>query len=297
MTLYFKVLSEKNKDLLEVAAKKQYTFMVPLAKFITPNMLLRPFYDNHTFYECEYDPNFFINLNGKVIEYKNNQINTFLGFKKPMVFNALEETMREVNNTSIKMISIDNVIDETIYNTNTASVSNAPKKELLKRYNNKEDYVRYFNNLIKANEDLKDIDLYLADLINKLENNYILIRNHVPSYYKYFQEYVNEFKYYLYNRLARFKVDENFNLIIHELTESLVFNKISNFLTNNLKQFNQEEEGDLKTKMFNMKNEYSFKSDSIFNECKFRLAIAEIRKLSNVVAPFEKLVNYILLTP
>jgi len=43
-------------------------------------MLTRIFYDNHTFFQSEYDPNLYVNLNGKVLELKNETIfQTYLG--------------------------------------------------------------------------------------------------------------------------------------------------------------------------------------------------------------------------
>jgi hypothetical protein len=292
--LFFKNLIEKNKDLVEIAAKKKYTLIVPLSKYITPNMLTRSFYDNHTFYQCEYDHKMYINQNGKVLEFKNNSFQTFLGFKRQMVFNIIEELMREVgNNNYLKVIYIDNVIDETVYNQNTTTTNQSNKKDVIKRYNNKDDYVKYFNNLIKANEDLKEVDQALNSLIDKLQNNYILIRGHVHTYYKYYQELVFEFKNFLNFKLTKFKLDESFSIIIQELCESLIFNKINAFLILKLKQINSDDEAELKIKMNNLKNDFSFtiyKLDSVYNECKFKLAINEIKKLSNCVAPFEKMV-------
>ena len=75
--LFFRFLTDKNNDLLQMAAKKKYTFMVPLPKCIPANMLIRNFYDNHTFYQCDYDENMHINLNGRVLEVKNNQFQTY----------------------------------------------------------------------------------------------------------------------------------------------------------------------------------------------------------------------------
>ena len=292
--LFFKVLTEKNKDLLEMAIKKKYTFMVPSAKFIAPNMLTRAFYDNHIFYECEYDPKYQINLNGKVIEIRNNQFYTYLGFKKQMTFNSIEESFKEIQNSLLKIIYIDNVVDETVYNQNSSAATSAPKKEILKKLNTREEYLKFFNNLLKTNEELKELDISLKELINRLENNYILIKNHVHTYYKYFQELVSDFKAYLMQKLLKFKIDENFETIIHELTESLVFNRMHSFIYLNLKQFNVNEEAELKNKMNSLKSEFTFaifKLDNIYNECKFKNAIAEIRKISNLMAPFEKLVR------
>jgi hypothetical protein len=295
--LFFKILTEKNRDLLDIAIKKKYTFMVPAAKFIAPNMLTRTFYDNHTFYECEYDPKYQINLNGKVIEIKNNQFHTYLGFKKPMLFNSIEESFKEIQNGLLKIIYIDNVVDETVYNQNSSTASSAPKKEILKKFNSKEEYIKFFYNFIKTQEDLREIDIALKEFINRLENNYILIKNHVHTYYKYFQELVSDFKSYMSTKLLKYKIDDNFETIVHELTESLVFNKMHSFIYLNLKQFNADEEAELKIKMSNLKSDFSFaiyKLDNVYNDCKFKNAIAEIKKISSLMAPFEKLVRIIL---
>ena len=87
--------------------------MIPPSKYITLNMLTRPFYDNHIFYNCEYEEKMLINLNGKVIQSNNNQVQTYLSFKRPMIFNVLDEGMREVGNSCVKAVYIDNVIDES----------------------------------------------------------------------------------------------------------------------------------------------------------------------------------------
>lgn len=292
-TLFFKILNEKHKDLLEAASKKKYTFMVPPAKNIAPNMLIRTFFDNHTFFHCEYDEKMQISLNGRVLQFNNNQFTTFLGYKRIMTFNVLDESMREVSNNYIKVIYIDNVIDETTYNV-TSSHGNFPKKEVLKKCSNMEDYIKYFTNLSKLNADLQEIDSTLDTLIKKLLNNYILIKNHVNTYSKYFQESCSDFKQFLSTKLNKYKIDDSFNLIIYELCESLIFNKMYQFLFMNIKQFNSDEETEFKAKINNMRNDFSFslyKLDVIFNECKFKTAIAEIKKLSNYNSPFEKYVS------
>jgi hypothetical protein len=168
--------------------------MVPLDKYITPNMLIRTFYDNHCFYKCEYDPKLHISLTGRVIQLNDNQFKTFLGYKKPMSFNVIDENMREVGNNYISVVYIDNVIDETVYNQNSIPSGTISKKEFLRRFATKEEYISYFNSLIKKHEELKDIDTQLNDLIEKLQNNYILIKNHVHTFTKYFQELGSDFR-------------------------------------------------------------------------------------------------------
>lgn len=95
------------------------------------------------------------------------------------------------------------------------------------------------------------------------------------------------------SRLIKFKVDDGFNLIIYELAESLIFNKIYPFIYFNIKNFNFEEETKLKNTFNEAKKDFTFTTynvDSILYSCKFNLALQELRKLPFLSAPFEKLV-------
>ena len=95
------------------------------------------------------------------------------------------------------------------------------------------------------------------------------------------------------NRLIKFKVDESYNMIVNELAESLIFNRIYPFIYYNIKNFNFEEETQLKTKFNQAKSEFTFTTfnvDPIINLCKFNTSLQEIRKLPFLSAPFEKLV-------
>jgi len=99
----------------------------------------------------------------------------------------------------------------------------------------------------------------------------------------------------LLNKLQKYKLDDNFPLVIYELCESLVFDKLFSFLHLNISRFNNDEELIFKNKIQNYKNEFSFQSfglDSLFNNCKFKGAISEFKKIATVATPFEKLVNY-----
>jgi hypothetical protein len=94
-------------------------------------------------------------------------------------------------------------------------------------------------------------------------------------------------------KLQKFKNDDSYNLVINELTESLIFTKINQFLYDNIQQFNIDDEAELKNKINTVKSDFSYthyKLDPTFNDCKFKTAIAEMKKISNVIAPFEKLV-------
>jgi hypothetical protein len=170
--------------------------MIPPPKYITSNMLIRQFYDNHIFFQCDYDPKIMVNLNGKVIQSNENQFQTYLGFRKPMIFNVVGEGMREVANLYIKFVQIDNVIDESAYNQNSIMITTnqTNKREPLKRFQTKDEYLSNLQVLVKKHEDLKEIDTVLNELVDKLQNNYILINNQILKYSKHFQELVSDFR-------------------------------------------------------------------------------------------------------
>jgi hypothetical protein len=94
----------------------------------------------------------------------------------------------------------------------------------------------------------------------------------------------------LIDKFEKFKNDENFNYIINELAESLIFDKMYMYLYLNFKQFNKEEEKILKEKIKNIDfNFISYKLDASYNECKFENSIKELKKITLVYTPFEKL--------
>lgn len=169
-------------------------FIVPQSKFITPNMLERHFYDNHTFYQCEYDESIYISLSGRVLQLLDNQFKTFLGYSKEMKFNMLDTSKRELDNQSIDVVYIDNVINELAYTTSSSTSKAMSKKDSLKRAKTKEDYLSLSNNLAKKYPELREIEFTLIELIERLQNNYILMKNHVLTFTKYFQELGTEFR-------------------------------------------------------------------------------------------------------
>lgn len=95
--------------------------------------------------------------------------------------------------------------------------------------------------------------------------------------------------------MQKFKIsDDSYNLIVYEISESLIFNKLHSFIFLNLKNFSLEDESDLKNRLTNFRSDFSFtyyKLDQIFNECKFKTALDEIKKITKSQTPFEKMVK------
>jgi len=122
-----------------------------------------------------------------------------------MIFNVIDQSVRELSNFSINVTSIDNVIDETTYNEQLNSSSfSMSKKDVIRRFSTKDEYLTDIERLIKKNPELGDINQTLNDLIDKLQNNYILIKNHITTYSKYFQELGCDFRQVIINTLLSF---------------------------------------------------------------------------------------------
>jgi hypothetical protein len=68
------------------------------------------------------------------------------------------------------------------------------KKDVIKKQQNKDEYLNEFDKLSKKNPELTDIIPNLNEIIDRLQNNYILIKNHIQTYSKYFQELGCDFR-------------------------------------------------------------------------------------------------------
>jgi len=168
---------------------------VPLSKFISADLLTRNFFDNHIFYQCEYADKIYINLNGKAIEFSStNQFQTYLGFNKNMTFNVIEQVKMELLSDVVSIVYIDNVIDEKNYTQNNTADQASQRKDVLKRCANKDEYTSAFSILVRKNEELRDIEQMLNELCERLQKNYILIKNHTGTYSKFFKELGQEFR-------------------------------------------------------------------------------------------------------
>ena len=58
--LFFRILTEKQKDLFEIIKTKKFFILVPPSKIIEQKNLTRNFYECHLFIQNEYDEKFYI---------------------------------------------------------------------------------------------------------------------------------------------------------------------------------------------------------------------------------------------
>ena len=80
--LFFKILTEKHKELVETIKNKKFFLLVPPAKSIMQNYLTRYFYESHLFFQCEFEEKNYVDLHGKVLELNNNTFSTYMGKNK-----------------------------------------------------------------------------------------------------------------------------------------------------------------------------------------------------------------------
>ncbi len=112
-----------------------------------------------------------------------------------MAFNVVEQVKMELLSDVVNIVYIDNVIDENYFTQTNLNESATFKKDVLKRCVSKEDYVSAFGSLVRKNEELREVEQMLSELCERLQNNYILIKNHTGTYSKFFKELGQEFRH------------------------------------------------------------------------------------------------------
>ncbi len=96
--------------------------------------------------------------------------------------------------------------------------------------------------------------------------------------------------------LSKWKTNVSVDFIVAELVDSLVFNKMYDFIFDSLVEFHKEEEEEMKAKMKEFPEKYEISAmqvDKAFRNCKFEKAVNLLKEISNKKNIFEKLVSYI----
>lgn len=145
--LFFRVLTEKHKDLVEMIKTKKFFLLVPPPKSIVQSYLNRNFYEGHLFFQSEYDEKTYIDLHGKVLELTNNTFQTYMGksllnigYKKIMNFNIIDQTFMESLGPHVQVIHVDNIIDENLHQTTVITSASMIKREQLRKCYSKDEY-------------------------------------------------------------------------------------------------------------------------------------------------------------
>ena len=277
-------------DIHDIAIKKKYKVLVPPNKCIFNTMLTRNFYDNHIFCVSKYDDNMYINLNGKVLKLIHQQFETYLGWQRPIELKIKGEF---VSSQGLSCILIDDICDETNTNTKTREFSNNPNLKPVQRYTTMKQYIENYT-IQKYPEFSKAFKIFecRTDL---LRNNIIFMKGHEEEYSIKFEKQMKLIEDEFRNCFSKSNASIPTDIFIDELVDSLVFNKLYDFIFGSLVEFNKQEEYILINKIKEFPNRYELNSlqvDKAYRDCKFEKAVALLKELSNKKCLFEKLVFY-----
>jgi len=273
-------------NLLKKMEEKKYILLIPKKKLITDSSILtKRLYYNHIYFVDKYNEHLYINLNGKVLKYDHPKFTTYLGWPKDMVLTVLDSYNSSSN---VLCYQIDNICDEFHYRVGQ-SIS---KDNQLKKFNTQTEYLRYYNNFQTINDNYKKSIERLEKFTNEMKMNYILIKGQEEKYSKIFRDRTLKLINRIRGNLSNPKDD---NILVYdicaELVDSLIFNEIYNYLFEKLKEFNEEEEKEIKQILNENPLKYEWeglKIEEIFSSCKFLNAIKRLDDISNYSTVFEK---------
>lgn len=275
-------------DLLKLIQERKYIILEPKKKLISPSSLTKNFYYNHIFYISNYDPNLFINLNGKVLKHEKGKFTSYLGWKKDMILSIKEEN--DSLNYGNKVYILDNVCDDINY-TETKSTNTDNN---LKPQKTMQNYIDYSEKELTNLEGFKRGSQRLTKFIKEMKVNYMFMKGHENFYSDIFNKRMAKLINYFTDILKGNKEDYNYiNNIVKELLDSLAFNELYDHIFNNgLVQFYKDEEGKMKNMLKGNPPKYEWeglKVDAIYYQCKFLAAIQYLDNLSKYKTIFEKI--------
>lgn len=289
--IFISTLSKQYPDLYSNAIKKKYKVLVPHKNLIFDSMLNRNFYDNHIFSVCKYDPNSYVNLCGKTLVLDHQKFITSLGFKKVLEFKIKEEFMTD---QGLSCIVIDNICDENKYNKQNTSTKDSTKNKNYPRYPSMKQYIENYNfrNYPECERAFETFEL-VTDL---LRNNVIFMKGHEDEFSNIFDKNMKFIEEQFKISINDSKNNSPVDLIVDELVDSLVFNKLYDYIFGSLVKFYEEEEKLMINKIKEFPNRYEISSmqvDKAYKDCKFEKAIVLLKELTNKRCIFEKLVYYL----
>jgi hypothetical protein len=289
---FWKTFIHSFSHLKDLAIKNKYRILIPQKRFVSEPMFNLNFYNNHIYRQCPYDDSKYINLNGKVLELKNgSKFVSFLGWKKQ----NLEFNIKDQASTTdgIMLLSIDNVCDESSYSEPSNISKDNQQSSTIRRLERREEYIQQKNNWEQSlnKEEFKKAMTSLEAFTDALRYKYIFLKGHEMYYSGYFirdiRDVIEAFQKAFYNKI---KLDDNtIQSIICEFVDSLIFDKLYDYLFGNLKVFYAEEELEFKTKLKELPNKFEFTGvNECFKGCKFEEAIKLLNTMKDLKSFFEK---------
>ncbi len=281
-------LHQNYPKLIDKMKAENLIVLMPLRKVITEQMLTLQFYGNHIYKISPYDENLFINLNGKVIKLNYPSFVPYLGWtKKDMKINIKESYKSE---DGIQYYQIDNVFDEESYGTNTSSAKSEKMGEKLKRFSSMIEYIQNYQNLYEfIFENFKKVkNEELNNFYYLMKNQYVIVKGYEEYYAKNFSEQA----LIVYEAIKKaFTNSQAEEIIFVELTESLIFDKLYDYIFGYLIRNYKNEEAFIKNKLKENPNKFdlsTFEIDKAYRKCTFQAPIQFLSNLSDKKTVFEK---------
>ena len=287
-SVFLKNLHNNYNEIEKLIEKNKYILLLPRKILIEESLLTKKFYFNHIYYIDKYNERLYINLNGKVLKYDRPKFSTYLGWTKDMSFTVIDSF--NLTTVNISCLQLDNVCDESHY------IDNNPKNKQesqLKKFENFQDYLRFYKNFEKMNDNYKKIISRLEKFVKEMQKNYIFMKGQENKYSRIFmQRAIN-----LINKMAEIlknpKDDANLVFTIaSELVDSLIFDKLYSYIFPKIVEFNANKEKKFHEKLQKNLNKYeieSLKLDPVFNNCKFLPAIEKLDSITKLSTVFEKI--------
>ena len=299
---FFQVLKTKFPELIELITDKGYILIAPAKSVITVNDLTLKFYYNHIYKVSKYDPTLYINLNGKIIKYEGNHFDTFLNWTKELNLEIKDVIQFNFgNNINIQCYQLANAAcDESIegnisYSNKDKDLNKDDEVPSCKSIN---DYLKFFENL--KGENAEKAKIALKDLIYELKHNVVFMKGYESSYVKIFNEKVNKYcDYYIRGKESKNGSDnikpllskKNGDNIVHQLTESLIFSNLYDFLKKHLNQFFKEKNDEMRKNIKDNIYKYELNGlniDENCKSCKLEKAIDKLNEIEKYKTIFEK---------
>ena len=286
--IFDQTLRSSFPKLIEKIKNENLIILMPLRKAITEQMLTLSFYGNHIYKISPYDENLFINLNGKVLKLNYPSFLPYLGWtKKDMKINIKEQYK---SGEGISYYQIDNVCDEESYGTTTSSSSKNEKEgSELKKFNTMSEYIEFYNNTYEHfNENYSKAKEDVNNFYYTMKNQYVIVKGFEEYYSKIFSQKASDVYDKIKKAFTNYKAEE---IIFIELTESLIFHKLYDFIFNSLFKNYKNEENIIKNKLKENPNKFdlsTFEIDKAFRKCTFSSPIQLLNNLSEKKTIFEK---------
>lgn len=294
-SLFLKILNDKFKSLKDFIIQKKMKLFIPSSAYVLEGHFVEHFYNNHIYYQSPFDDSIYINLNGKTLKNSGNTFTSAFGWQNSFSF-SIKDTL--TTSSGINCITIDGVCYEEDKPSKKASTTLVAKDEKYKQYLTKEEYIKNYKPLFD-NEDIESqFKIYdqILSIIFKYRNNYVLMKGYEDYYGSLFVGDVIPLFEIMGNELRKLNMDENvIDVVKYELIDSLIFEKLYDFIFHNLQMFYEKEEIEVKRKMQQSSTrKFEFvKENEPYRECKFKEPIEKLKELKTKKSLFEK-VNLII---